>query len=54
MRAAQTLEELFAIADSIPAEEGDDGYDIVRAMNASRQANGERPLIRAAEPGPRP
>src|SRR5262249_17535231 len=54
MRAAKTLEELFAIADSIPAEEGDDGYDVIRAMNETRRANGERLLTREDEPGSRP
>jgi predicted DNA-binding antitoxin AbrB/MazE fold protein len=37
MRAAKTLEELFAIADSVPAEEGDDGYDVVRAIYENRR-----------------
>ena len=54
MRAAKSLEELFAIADSIPAEEGDDGFDTLRAMNETRRANGERLLTREDEPGPRP
>ena len=52
MRAAKTLEELFAIVDSIPAEEGDDGYGTVRAMNETRRANNERLLTREGEPGP--
>jgi predicted DNA-binding antitoxin AbrB/MazE fold protein len=51
MRAAKSLEELFDIADSIPAE--DDGYDVVRAMNETRRANGERLLTRDDEPGVR-
>jgi predicted DNA-binding antitoxin AbrB/MazE fold protein len=54
MRAAKSLEELFAIADALPAEEGDDGYDVIRAMNETRRANGERLLTREDEPGPRP
>jgi predicted DNA-binding antitoxin AbrB/MazE fold protein len=52
MKAARTLEELFAIADSIPADEGDDGYDVVQAMNETRRAGGERLLTRENEPGP--
>jgi predicted DNA-binding antitoxin AbrB/MazE fold protein len=52
MRAARTLEDLFAIADSIPAEEGDDGYDVVRAMNETRRASGERLLTPEGDPGP--
>jgi predicted DNA-binding antitoxin AbrB/MazE fold protein len=51
MRAAKTLEELFDIADSIPAE--DDGYDVIRAMNETRRANGERLLTPDDEPGTR-
>jgi predicted DNA-binding antitoxin AbrB/MazE fold protein len=54
MGTAKSLEELFAIVDALPAEEGDDGYDVVRAMNETRRANGERLLTREDEPGPRP
>ena len=48
MRTAKTLEELFDIADSIPA--ADDGHDVVRAMNETRRANGERLLTPDDEP----
>jgi predicted DNA-binding antitoxin AbrB/MazE fold protein len=42
MRAATTLDELFAIADSLPPE--DDGYDLCKALNENRRAAGE-PLL---------
>jgi predicted DNA-binding antitoxin AbrB/MazE fold protein len=41
IRAAKTLTELFALANAQP--EGEDGYDLQRALNENRK--GERPLF---------
>jgi hypothetical protein len=43
MKAAKTLEELFAAYESAPPPA--DGYDLLEALNENRIRNGERPLI---------
>ena len=42
IRAAKTLEEVFAIMEAFPEE--DDGYDLYQAMNANRHPS-ERVLF---------
>lgn len=49
MKAAQTLQEFFEIANSIPPP--DDGYDLLKALDANRRLAGERPLFPPDEPG---
>ncbi|HLW64679.1 MAG TPA: antitoxin family protein [Gemmataceae bacterium] len=44
MKAAKTLQEMFAIMDSAPPEDNDD-YDLCEALNANRRANDERLLF---------
>jgi predicted DNA-binding antitoxin AbrB/MazE fold protein len=41
MRAARTLQELFAAYEAAPDE--DDGYDLLKALDENRK--GERPLF---------
>jgi predicted DNA-binding antitoxin AbrB/MazE fold protein len=40
MRAAKSLDELFAIADELPPPA--DGYDLCQALNDNRRATGEQ------------
>jgi predicted DNA-binding antitoxin AbrB/MazE fold protein len=40
--ATKTLEETFAVIDKAPLES--EGYDLLRALNENRKANGERLL----------
>ena len=43
MRSAKSLEELFAIWESLPPEQ-DDGYDPCRALNENRRLEGRPPV----------
>jgi predicted DNA-binding antitoxin AbrB/MazE fold protein len=46
IRAAKTLEELFAAAEAAAELEPDDGYDLLQALNENRRLAGEaRPLF---------
>jgi predicted DNA-binding antitoxin AbrB/MazE fold protein len=42
MKAAKTLQELFAIYESLPPPA--DGYDLIEALEENRRLSGERPL----------
>ena len=42
MRAAKTLDELFAIADELPPPA--DGYDLCKALNENRRLEGRPPV----------
>lgn len=52
VRSAQSVEEWVALANACPLP--DDSYDVIRAMNETRRANGERLLTREAEQQDRP
>ena len=42
MKAAKTLQELFAAYETLPPPT--DGYDLMKALNENRRLSGERPL----------
>jgi predicted DNA-binding antitoxin AbrB/MazE fold protein len=50
VRAAKTIDEWVELANSCP-DEGDDDYDVVREMNQTRRAKGER-LLTVEDPRP--
>lgn len=49
MRAAKSLQELFAAYESLPPPA--DGYDLCKALNENRKATGERLLYPELEEG---
>ena len=49
MRAAKSLQELFAAYESLPPPA--DGYDLCKALNHNRKATGERLLYPELEEG---
>lgn len=52
MDAATSLQELFALYESLPPPE--DGYDLCEALNANRRAAGEPPVYPELDGGTRP
>lgn len=50
IQAAQSLEELFAIANAYPDDRGD-GYDFLEALNENRRAVGARPVFLPEDKG---
>ena len=46
IKAARTLEEMFAVAEAAAELEPDDGYDLLQALDENRRLAGEaRPLF---------
>ena len=52
VKAARSLEEMYAVMATAPPLP--EGYDLSRALNANRNATGERPLFSDADDGGRP
>jgi predicted DNA-binding antitoxin AbrB/MazE fold protein len=52
MNDAKTLQELFAVYESLPSP--DDGYDLCLALNANRKETGERLLYPELDTGAKP
>jgi predicted DNA-binding antitoxin AbrB/MazE fold protein len=46
LKAAKSIQEWVAVANSCPQPDDDDEYDVIEALNSIRRENGERPLTR--------
>jgi predicted DNA-binding antitoxin AbrB/MazE fold protein len=51
MKAAKSLDELFAIANTYMNDQPADGYDFLEALNENRRREGARLLFRPEDKG---